>query len=289
MIEFIHAKINIGLYVTGKLPGGYHSLETLFYPIGINAGTPYNTVSFGDILESIPAESDSFTTIGQTVNCPEDQNLVIKALHLFKIRLKERGLSLDPLHLILEKHLPEGAGLGGGSADATATLKLLNKIAGEPFDTSYLHDMAASLGADCPFFLYDTPCIGRGIGDILTPFKINLKDKWLAIVKPNYGISTKEAFSEVTISPAPENYYDWLKMDPVHWKEKIENVFEKAFFKKHPNAIRIKEALYRNGALYASLSGSGSAFFGIFQSENEAQAGAEACGCEYSRIVKCER
>lgn len=292
MIEFIPAKINLGLYVTGKRTNGYHTLETVFYPIGLSCGTPENPAPFGDILEVIPAqdETDSLVLTGNGVDCPPEKNLCMKALSVFRETLAEKnGRLVEPLRIILEKHIPSGAGLGGGSADATFTLLMLNKLYGNPFDTAELERMALSLGADCPFFVRNVPALGKGIGEILSDFPISLKGKWLGLAKPEKGISTREAFAGISCSPAPENYPDILQLPPAEWKNKVKNVFEDSFFAIFPEGKSIKENLYSHGAEYASLSGSGSTFFGIFPDPSSALKAVNSTGTPYISVLPCER
>lgn len=292
MIQFVPAKINLGLYVTGTRPDGYHTLETVFYPIGLDSGTPESPAPFSDILEILPSHygDDRLTNVGNTIDCAPEKNLCMKALAAFREELeKETGINFPPQHIVLEKHIPSGAGLGGGSADATYTLLALNDLAGKPFDTGRLERIAVRLGADCPFFVKSEPAFAKGIGEILSPFPLALKGKWLGLAKPEEGISTKEAFAGISCGPAPDDYPSTLLLPPEEWKTKVKNVFEESFFRLHPDALGIKETLYEYGAEYASLSGSGSTFFGIFPDPDSARKAVEAANTPFISVLPCER
>ena len=189
MIWFVNAKINIGLRVTGKRPDGYHNLETLFYPVGIYAGTAENTERFGDILEITPEAEPGFRfeTRGRVVDCPVDKNLVYKAAKLYFDEMASPGFGA---RIVLEKHLPDGAGLGGGSADAAFTLKGLSALDALADDAT-LARQALRLGADCPFFIYNCPMYAEGIGELLEPEPgVDLSGCWITIIKPRIYIST---------------------------------------------------------------------------------------------------
>lgn len=297
MISFVNAKINIGLYIVERRPDGYHNLQTLFYPIGRYAGTPDNSDPFCDILEVVEDNSRNsrgesyspfrFSFLGRKVDCPEDKNLVCRAAHLFAAELDaaagESGKTVSSLfpgglHITLEKHLPDGAGLGGGSADASFLLRMLNDLAGHPFSESRLEAMALRLGADCPFFIRNTPGYAEGVGECLSPYPLDLSGYWLALVKPDIHISTAEAFAGVKPSLPKVDLREVLAFPPDQWRGLVENDFEKSLFPTHPVLASIKESLYASGASYASMSGSGSSIYGIFNSEETARmAVSEAC------------
>ena len=181
MIKFVNAKINIGLNIVGKREDGYHNLETVFFPVGIESGMPQQPEPFDDILElTVDGNKPGgcrFQLMGRRINCVPEKNLVVKATTLFLRRYYEKQEQIVDhglFNLILDKHLPDGAGLGGGSADASFCLMALNEILDEPFSTAELSEMALKLGADCPFFIYNRPCFAEGIGEVLTPLELNL-------------------------------------------------------------------------------------------------------------------
>ena len=272
MIAFVNAKINLGLQIVRRREDGYHDLRTIFYPVGLYAGQPENPVAFCDILEIVPVTSNSrfsFITTGRAVDCPVEKNLVWRAADLYFKRFAHPDLSVD-IHL--EKHLPDGAGMGGGSADAAFTLRLLRELDHAPLpDDETLARAALELGADCPFFILNRPAYAEGVGECLSPIDINLAGKWIAVAKPDVFVSTREAFAGV--SPAmPEFDLRSLPSIPVErWREALVNDFEKSIFPIHPNLEMIKEEFYRLNAIYASLTGSGSCIYAIFDDEDLAK------------------
>lgn len=272
MVIFVNAKINIGLQITRRREDGYHELSTLFYPVGLYAGGVENPESFCDILEVTPRDEQgvrlSFT--GRDCGCAPEHNLVWKAAQKY---FHDHARTLKGADIILEKHLPSGAGLGGGSADASFTLlalneteRLLSGCSGLP-NQATLAAMAKELGADCPFFIYNRPLYAEGIGEKFEEVQLDLTSFWCLIAKPRIFISTKEAFSGV--SPKPGDF-DLRKISvlPIEeWQGVIRNDFEESVFPKYPELHKIKEMIRGAGALYCSMSGSGSAIYGIFQSE----------------------
>ncbi len=272
MIAFVNAKINLGLQIVRRREDGYHDLRTIFYPVGLYAGQPENPVAFCDILEIVPVMSNSrfsFITTGRAVDCPVVKNLVWRAADLYFKRFAHPDLSVD-IHL--EKHLPDGAGMGGGSADAAFTLRLLRELDQAPLpDDETLARAALELGADCPFFILNRPAYAEGVGECLSPIDINLAGKWIAVAKPDVFVSTREAFAGV--SPAmPEFDLRSLPSIPMErWREILVNDFEKSIFPIHPNLEMIKEEFYRHNAIYASLTGSGSCIYAIFDDEDLAK------------------
>ena len=272
MIAFVNAKINLGLQIVRRREDGYHDLRTIFYPVGLYAGQPENPVAFCDILEIVPVTSNSrfsFITTGRAVDCPVEKNLVWRAAYLYFKRFAHPDLSVD-IHL--EKHLPDGAGMGGGSADAAFTLRLLRELDQAPLpDDETLARAALELGADCPFFILNRPAYAEGVGECLSPIDINLAGKWIAVAKPDVFVSTREAFAGV--SPAmPEFDLRSLPSIPMErWREILVNDFEKSIFPIHPNLELIKEEFYRLNAIYASLTGSGSCIYAIFDDEDLAK------------------
>lgn len=270
MIKFVNAKLNLGLNIVRKRPDGYHELETLFYPVGKYNGTPENPEPFCDILEITQADKTEFVFSGRPVDCPLEKNLVYKAWRIFKESYPE----LPEFRIQLEKHLPDGAGLGGGSADASAVLCMLNEQCGSPFDDAQLAGMALKLGADCPFFIYNLPCYAEGVGEKLVATDVDLYGWWCLLVKPEVSISTKEAFAGVTPGQPEFSLKETLQLSPDEWQGRMVNDFEGSLFPNHPVLPYIKEKLLESGAVYASMSGSGSTVFGLFQSKGEADEAA---------------
>lgn len=273
MIEFVNAKLNLGLNILRKRPDGYHELSTLFYPVGIFNGTPLNPEPFCDILEINPSRGleSTYSFTGNHVDCEPDRNLAVKALREFEKAIALKGLKCQPVDLVLEKHIPDGAGLGGGSADASFTLRMLNSIHGNPLQVEEMVNIAARIGADCPFFILNRPVMARGIGEIMTPSDVSLDGYWAVIVKPSVYISTGEAFASIK-PEEPDVSLEEIVSRPVDkWRELgLHNDFEPGIFAKHPRLGEIKEQLYVSGAVYSAMSGSGSSIFGIFPSRDEA-------------------
>lgn len=285
MISFINAKINIGLQIVNKREDGYHDLQTVFYPIGKLSGTIDNEEQFADILEI--EESNQlgiiFQTSGREILCAPESNLVYKAAKLCLDKYNSRFENTDEkrvkgFDIWLYKGIPDGAGIGGGSADAAFTLKMAQSIL-DGLDNKEVDDggvslemveMAKTLGADCPFFLYNKPMYAEGIGEKLNSIELNLSGYWILLVKPNIYISTKEAFAGIV---AKESNFDLRTLPnfPIEeWREMVKNDFETSIFPRHPEMQLIKDILYEEGALYASMSGSGSSIYGIFRTRAEA-------------------
>ena len=258
MITFPNAKINLGLDIVEKRPDGYHNLETVFYPIPLC-----------DILEITPAtEPDApdytFKMYNAVFEGSDDDNLVIKAYKALAADHK-----LPKVDISLYKHIPTGAGLGGGSSDAAFALKMLNDIAGLGLTSAQLCAYASRIGADCAFFIDNTPAYATGIGDILTPTQCSISGYHLVLVKPDIHVSTKDAYALVT-PQKPQEPLTGIAARPIQeWKGAMKNDFEKSIFAKHPAMAMVKEQLYSMGAVYASMSGSGSSFFGIFKEEQD--------------------
>ena len=291
MIKFVNAKINIGLNVVRKRDDGYHDLETVFYPVGLECGLPHQPEPFDDILETTFDRGEvsgcRFQFLGRHIDCPPKKNLVVKAASLF---LGSYNHNFDDLgsfgmfEITLDKHLPDGAGLGGGSADAAFTLLMLNEITGNKFEEADLHEMARRLGADCPFFLLNKPAFAEGIGDKLSEIDLDLKGYTILIVKPDVYVSTAEAFAGIT-PKQPAFDLRFLPYLPIEeWKEKVVNDFETTVFAAHPELALLKRQLYDAGALYASMSGSGSAIYAIFKSADQAFAERERLKSTYQAV-----
>ena len=266
MIKFVNAKLNLGLNIVRKREDGYHDLETIFYPLGLYNGTPQNPEPFCDILEITPADKTEFFFTGREINCPLEKNLVYKAWKLFK----DNYPGLPEYAIRLEKHLPDGAGLGGGSADATFVLRMLNELNGSPFSDSQLETSALKLGADCPVFVSNIPCYAEGVGEKMQPIGLDLSGWWCVLVKPDLCISTKEAFAGVTPRYPEINLREIVNLPVVEWNGPMKNDFEESLFPNHPQLAEIKANMLALGAYYAAMSGSGSTIFGLFPSRNSA-------------------
>lgn len=256
MITFPNCKINLGLDVVSKRADGYHNLETIFYPLPLT-----------DVLEiTVEDEPDApdytFEMYNASFNCNSEENLVVKA---YKILASE--YQLPKVKMSLFKHIPTGAGLGGGSSDAAFALKMLNEIAHLSLTDEQLEEYAARLGADCAFFIKNRPAFAQGIGNILSPIECSLKGYHIVVVKPELHISTKEAYSFVRPSQPMVSLLDIAPRPVNMWRSSMKNDFEVSAFAIHPEMQQIKEKLYSLGAFYASMSGSGSAFYGIFEKE----------------------
>lgn len=248
MICFPNAKLNLGLHIVGKRPDGYHDIETVFYPIPVT-----------DSLEVVRADAFRFEPSGIPVDAPAEKNLVIKALNLLR-----QQYEIPPLAVYLLKAIPFGAGLGGGSADAAFMLKLVNEFCALGLTDARLEELAASLGADCPFFIRNKPVFATGIGNLFEPVELSLKGYHLCLVKPDVAVSTAEAYALVKPARPAVSLKTIIQKPVPEWREAMVNDFEASVFPKHPVIRQIKEQLYEAGALYAAMSGSGSSVFGLF-------------------------
>lgn len=265
MILFPNAKINIGLRILRKRPDGYHDVETLMYPIG-----------WSDILEIVPAKGEETTLTvygGNLADCPMEKNLVMKAY-----RAVERHVGhLAPVDIYLKKIVPDGAGLGGGSSDAAFTIIGLNKLLGLCLSTEKMARIASEIGADCPFFIYNRPMLATGTGTALKKSNLQLEGiEAILIAKPRTAaVSTKEAYAGVTPREMPEgvSLEASLSCGPAIWKEGavVVNDFEESIFPIRPEVGALKEKMYVLGAVYAAMSGSGSAVFGLFDNAKMAE------------------
>ncbi len=256
MLVFPNCKVNLGLNILRKRNDGFHDLESFFYPVYLK-----------DALEIISSKNINgqtrFSTSGLVINGNEKDNLCIKAYELLKIRFPK----ISSVQIHLHKAIPMGAGLGGGSADAAFTLKTLNQLFGLHLSTEQLMELALQLGSDCPFFLKNKPCFATSRGDVLEEIELNLSAYKMVIIYPGIHINTAWAFSQ--IHPAiPEKSIREIIQQPLEtWKTTLTNDFEQPVFHCHPELKRIKENLYSLGAIYASMSGSGSTLFGIFKKD----------------------
>ena len=250
-------KINIGLHVVRKREDGYHELETVM--LGVKG--LYDTVE----VEPIDGNDIIFTSHGIVVDCPAEKNLCVRAARLMQERYNTPGVAIT-----LDKRVPFGAGLGGGSSDATAVLVAMNNIFNLDIDKGTLAALAAELGSDTPFFVYDTPQLCTGRGEIMEPITLNLRGYWLAIAKPNNeGVSTAEAYSGIAPKIPERSLRKLLKEDIEHWQGTVANNFEPHIFAAHPTIAALKHQMLEAGATYAAMSGSGSAVFGLFRRRPE--------------------
>ncbi len=258
-----NCKINIGLRVIGKRPDAYHDLETLFYPV----------YAWHDVLTMEEAESFSFEQDGLKMDCEGSDNLVVQCYR----RMRQCFPQVGAVHIRLCKHIPFGAGLGGGSSDAAHTALGLNRLFGLHLSKAQLCDLVRPLGADCPFFIYNTPCYAAGIGDILTPMPFPLSGQ-LVLLKPAFAVSTREAYRGIALHPEVRgNLYAALQQAgsigaqpqamATYFREYGEafcNDFEQTVFPLYPVLAQMKQSLLDAGATYAAMSGSGSTLFGLF-------------------------
>ena len=246
MILYPNCKINLGLRVVRKRPDGYHDLETIFVPI----------YGLHDELEVVPAASFSFQQEGIAVDCKPEDNLIIKCYRQMKAKYPQIG----DVAVRFKKHIPFGAGLGGGSSDAAHMAIALNELFELGLSKAELAAEVATLGADCAFFVYNVPCFAEGIGDILNPIELDLKGTRIVMIKPEEGVSTRDAYSGIQPNSHPF--------------DRKTNDFEVTVFPKHPIIADIKKRLLDAGAYYASMSGSGSTVFGFFKNDPEGRTDA---------------
>jgi len=248
MILFPNAKINVGLDVISKKKDGYHKISSVFYPV----------LTCSDILEITKQQYFSFKSTG--IEIPKGENLCEKAFHLLK-----QDFSISNVGIHLHKQIPIGSGLGGGSADAAFTLKGLNDLFTLGISSKRLEKYALQLGADCPFFIENTPKYVEGIGESMTNIDLDLSTFKIRFVHPKIHISTVDAYSGVTPHTPQILLRELIKMPIQDWREEIENDFEENIFEEYPKLQSIKKQLYIEGAIYASMTGSGSTIYGIFR------------------------
>ncbi len=253
MVVFPNCKINLGLQILDKRKDGYHNLQTVFYPL-----------PFTDVLELIPNTNNKtaieFTGTGITIDGKPEDNLCIKAYHL----LKNDFPQLPPVKVHLHKAIPMGAGLGGGSADASFMLRSLNEKFRLLIPESQLITYALQLGSDCPFFIKNKPSFATGRGELLEDIELDLSAYSIILVNPGIHINTGWAFSNINPSTSGISVKEIVQQPPGSWKDVLVNDFEKPVFTAYPQIRLIRDSLYEQGALYASMSGSGSTVFGIF-------------------------
>lgn len=257
MIIFPIAKVNLGLNVVERRPDGYHNLQTVFYPVGIQ-----DALEIFPMAEDFPSEVDCDIKVSNIpIEGDEQRNLVVRAYQL----LKQDFPNLPRLHVHLYKGIPTQAGMGGGSSDASAMLHLLNTSFQLNLSDEKLISYASKLGADCAIFILNRPAYAEGIGEKLYPMDVDLSGWYMAVVRPDIPVPTKEAFARIK-PHFPQKCCRDIVMQPVEtWKEELVNDFEESVFALHPELAAIKERLYQLGATYAAMSGSGSALFGLFR------------------------
>ena len=252
MVVFPNAKINLGLYVVSKRDDGYHNINTIFLPVR----------NLSDVLEVIPLQdglqTDKLSVSGLIIPGISEENLCIKA-----IRLMREYVKIPPLNIFLHKNIPFGAGLGGGSSDAAFMIKLLNEMFEIKLDDDKLEEIAANIGADCPFFIKNQAVYSEGTGNIFSSIE-DMPNLWLELVVPPIHISTEFAYRNITPCKAETNLKTAVQLPVNEWSKHIRNDFEIPVFKKFPELKEIKEKLYKNGAIYASMSGSGASIYGLF-------------------------
>lgn len=249
MVLFPNAKINIGLQVLGQRPDGYHNLETVFYPLKIR-----------DALEVVEADETQFIPSGLAIPDGGGDNLCLKAY-----RLLQDAYGLPPVAIYLHKVIPIGAGLGGGSSDAAFMLKLLNTKFSLGLTDAQLIAFAGKLGADCAFFIRNNPVFATGIGDVFTDVELDLTAYHLVLVKPDIHVSTAEAYRLVKPDGTGRRLAEAITRPVSEWRDAIRNDFEVGIFAKYPEIGVLKDSLYGQGAVFAAMSGSGSAVYGLFE------------------------
>jgi 4-diphosphocytidyl-2-C-methyl-D-erythritol kinase len=268
MLCFPNAKINLGLQVVEKRPDGYHNLETVFYPIGLK-----------DALEGVPHPDgksyslELYPTNSKLLQAVDiENNIVTKAF-----RLLEERYPLQPSAFFLKKVIPTGAGLGGGSSDAAFALKIINLMNQLGLSDTELEQFSAQLGADCAFFIKNNPIFASGIGTDFEDISLSLRGFYLVLVKPTIHVSTAEAYLSVC-PKRPERSLKEVIGNPIEtWKGVVLNDFEPSVFHRYPVIGKIKEVLYQEGAVYASMSGSGSSVFGLFKSPIDLEQTFKGC------------
>ncbi len=257
MIAFSPCKINIGLDIVAKRNDGYHDIVTAMVP-----------VPWYDVIEIVPADTLHLTVLGRNVDCPPEKNLVMRAYSAVA------GLyALPPVHIILQKVIPDGAGLGGGSADAATVILMLNDIYGLGMSIDEMSQIAATIGADCPFFIHKRTMLCTGIGDVMTPIDLDLEGCYVVIGKPMVAsVSTKDAYAAVT-PRYPEIPLPELLQLPVHeWQGRVKNDFEPGITRSLPQVGQVRQTLAQHGAAYTSMSGSGSSVYGLYHAESAARS-----------------
>jgi 4-diphosphocytidyl-2-C-methyl-D-erythritol kinase len=248
MVVFPNCKINIGLNICEVRPDGFHNIETIFYP-----------VPWTDILEIVASDKEEFIFDGLKIDCKLEDNLCYKAYHLLK-----KNFAIPPIKLFLYKIIPSGAGLGGGSSDAAFTLITLNNLFSLNLDEDTLMQYASKLGSDCAFFIKNKTVYATEKGNVFSEISLDLKSFFLLIIKPRINIVTATAYKMVTPANPANSLKDAINIPVTEWKSQISNDFEEPVFKTYKELKEIRDKLYGLGAVYASMTGSGSAMYGLF-------------------------
>tara|TARA_B100000508_G_C11465302_1_gene281488 strand:- start:1098 stop:1901 length:804 start_codon:yes stop_codon:yes gene_type:complete len=248
LISFPGCKINIGLNIVSKRNDGFHNLESVFYPI-----------NWTDVIELQPANETSVINHGNNLEIEKEENIVWKAVLILK-----QDFTIPEFDIHLLKNVPSGAGLGGGSANGSATLKLLNQELGLNISNNSLNEYAAKLGSDCPFFIQNKASFVTGRGEIIEPAALSLKNYWIYIIYPQIHISTALAFSNLKPKESDQQLESLDRLDISNWRNYVKNDFEESIFPEYPILKQLKNKMYNSGALYASMSGTGSSIYGIF-------------------------
>ena len=273
MLLYPNCKINIGLRVINKREDGYHNIETIFVPI----------LGLHDELEVNKSDTFHFTQEGIAIDCHDDDNLIIRCYR----QMAAKYASIGPVHIRFKKNIPFGAGLGGGSSDAAHMAIALNELFSLGLTKAQLASEVRSLGADCPFFIYNTPCYASGIGDELLPIELDMRGLRILMLKPDEGVSTKEAYGGIIRHPEVANAIIEKVESSSNLKELLTtypsifiNDFEQTVFPLHPSIELIKKRLLDANALYACMSGSGSTIFGLFEDDSEGRSDSQLCMLE---------
>jgi 4-diphosphocytidyl-2-C-methyl-D-erythritol kinase len=261
MITFPKAKINLGLRIISKRSDGYHDIETIFYPVGLSDALEY-------VVPGPSAKDDELVVTGLNIGTKPEKNLVVQAVR----KLRER-FPVPFLKIHLHKAIPSGAGLGGGSSDAASMLRMLVRCYSLEINETELRNFALELGSDCPFFIDPEPSLAAGRGEILKSVKPFLKGYHIVLLNPGINISTGDAFLNCKPALPKINLETLLLKDFGEWKKTIKNDFEDYAFTLYPQIGELKKSLYNSGALYSSMSGSGSTVYGIFREKPEVDAG----------------
>ncbi len=274
MIVFPKAKINIGLKITGKRPDGFHNIETFLCPMEL-----YDALEL--VVTAEDSAGDNLTVTGIMREDDPDNNLVMKA-----VKLMRQSFNFPALDIHLHKTIPPGSGLGGGSSDAAAMLRALNKKFGFGLTSEELRSFAGLLGSDITFFIDSTPSFAEGTGNILSEFHLNLTGCRFVILFPDISVSTAEAYARcVPAAAGSPSLRESLALPVSQWRDRVSNDFEEIIFSSYPQLDELKRGLYEAGALYASMSGSGSALYGIFTEEPQLSPRLEQYRLSLSRMI----
>lgn len=257
MICFPNGKINLGLRITEKRSDAYHNLDTVFVPLAIH-----------DALEFQEATETSFFLSGDPVPGSPNDNFVVKALNL----MRENFPEIPPQTIHLLKHIPNGAGMGGGSSDASFMIRALNETYSLNMNQDDMKKIALEIGSDCPFFIENKPCYGQSRGEVLTPLKLDLSEWEILVIKPGIHIPTSWAFQQIQVGIPEQSCREIMELPVSSWKNILLNDFEAPIFKQYPSIATLKDQLYAHGAVYASMSGSGSSLYGLFDSDSIQEA-----------------